>query len=169
MPAENCTPQGGVPGPWHERLPHFRLEFTPSSGEELQSEYFVDRSHAVPALEAITAVRHVVAPVLQISELRTVAADDLWLSPASGRDSVAFHFTWVADAAAVAPAVAAIERALAPFGARPHWGKVFTTAPDAVRGLYERFDDFAKLRQSLDPDGVFANALTDRYLGPTGG
>nr|WP_203598390.1 D-arabinono-1,4-lactone oxidase [Streptomyces sp. SID7909] len=164
VPAGNCTAQQGVPGPWHERLPHFRMEFTPSNGDELQSEYFVARADAVAAYEALARLRDRITPVLQISELRTVAADDLWLSPAHGRDSVAFHFTWVPDAAAVAPVAAAIEEALAPFGARPHWGKVFSTDPEVLRTLYPRYADFEALTRRYDPEGTFRNAFLDRYF-----
>ncbi|MEV5604968.1 D-arabinono-1,4-lactone oxidase [Streptomyces sp. NPDC052299] len=164
MPAGNCTAQQGVPGPWHERLPHFRMEFTPSNGDELQSEYFVARADAVAAYEALARLRDRIAPVLQVSELRTVAADDLWLSPAHGRDSVAFHFTWVPDAVAVAPVTGAIEEALAPFGARPHWGKVFSMAPEVLRTLYPRYADFEELAGRYDPEGTFRNAFLDRYF-----
>jgi xylitol oxidase len=161
----HCTPQLGEPGPWHERLPHFRLGFTPSSGEELQSEYLVGRSCAVDALNAVAALRDQVAPVLQTSEIRTVAADDLWLSPAYHRDSVALHFTWIADGAAVTPVVAAVEQALAPFDARPHWGKVFSTPPREVADRYERWADFTALSRRFDPDGVLRNDLLLDYFG----
>jgi len=159
-----CTEQGGAAGPWFERLPHFRLEFTPSAGAELQTEYMVPRSLAAQALEAVLGIARFVAPVTQVSEIRTVAADDLWLSPCEGRDTVCLHFTWVDDADAVAPAVRAVEEALAPFGARPHWGKVFTTDPGIVRSLYPRLGDFEALRDRLDPQRVMANAFVDRYL-----
>lgn len=164
MPPVHCTQQLGEPGPWHERLPHFRLGFTPSSGEELQSEYLVARGSAVDALDAVAGLRDRVAPVLQVSEIRTVAADELWMSPAYRRDSVALHFTWVADEAAVAPVVAAVESALAPFGARPHWGKVFSTPPEVVSALYERSADFVALSRRFDPEGSLRNDLLDRYL-----
>lgn len=165
MPVDHATRQLGVPGPWHERLPHFRLEFVPSAGDELQSEYFVDRVNGAAALAALADVRDVVSPVLHVSEIRTIAADALWLSEAYGRETLAFHFTWISDAAAVAPAVTAVEAALAPFAPRPHWGKVFTLPPADVRGRYERLPDFAALRARLDPAGMFGNAFTDRYLG----
>ncbi|MGW1818707.1 FAD-binding protein [Streptomyces sp. NPDC002125] len=155
--AEHCTRQQGVPGPWYARLPHFRLEFTPSNGDELQSEYFVARHDAVAAYEALDRVRDRFAPLLQIGEIRTVAGDGLWLSPAQGRDSVAFHFTWVPDTAAVTPALRAIEEALAPFAARPHWGKVFTTGPGALRELYPHYADFEGLTARFDPTGTFRN------------
>lgn len=163
-PTAHCTEQLGVPGPWHERLPHFRLEFTPSSGEELQSEYLLPRQQALPALIAIQRIHDQVAPVLQISEIRTVAADGLWLSPSYGRDSVAIHFTWIKDTAAVTPVLAAVEDQLAPFGARPHWGKLFGTSPAALRRRYERLPDFQRLRHRHDPTGKFGNDMLDRYV-----
>jgi alditol oxidase len=164
MSAANATEQLGAPGPWHERLPHFRLAFTPSSGEELQSEYLIPREAAVPAMQAVAALSDRIAPVLQISEIRTIAADDLWMSMCYQRDTVGLHFTWVKDEPAVVPVVAAIEDALAPFGARPHWGKVFTAPPETVKGLYLRWDDFRSLLGRYDPAGKFRNAFMDRYF-----
>jgi xylitol oxidase len=164
MPTANCTEQLGVPGPWHERLPHFRLEFTPSSGAELQSEFLLPRGQVLPALDALRPIADRLAAVVQVSEFRTVAADDLWLSPSYQRDSVAIHFTWVPDAAAVAPVLAAVDSRLAPFEARPHWGKLFDTSPEAVRARYERWPEFQRLRHRLDPAGKFGNELLDRYL-----
>ncbi|MDH2428147.1 D-arabinono-1,4-lactone oxidase [Sphaerisporangium sp. TRM90804] len=159
----HCTEQLGVPGPWFERLPHFRPDFTPSSGEELQSEFMVARTHAVEALRALAELQEHVAPVLQISEIRTIAADELWLSPFYRRDSVAFHFTWVKDTAAVLPVVGLVERCLAPFGPRPHWGKLFTLPPETVRASYERLPDFQALARRYDPSGKFTNAFVARY------
>lgn len=164
MSAVHCTAQMGVPGPWFERLPHFRPDFTPSSGEELQAEYMVPRRHAVEAFHALDRIRDRIAPVLQISEIRTIAADDLWLSPSQGRDTVAFHFTWIKDTSAVTPVLTAIEECLAPFGARPHWGKLFTLPADVLRTRYERLDDFAALARHYDPRGVFANEFVERYV-----
>lgn len=164
MPTENSTEQLGVPGRWYARLPHFKLEFTPSSGDELQSEYFVARAGARAALEAVATVRDVLAPVLQVSEIRSIAADEMWLSPASGRDTVALHFTWVGDTAAALPAVRAVEEVLAPLGARPHWGKVFTTPATTVRGLYPRIADAAALAAEFDPAGAFRNAFVEEFL-----
>jgi alditol oxidase len=165
MPAVNCTQQFGVPGPWHERLPHFRPEFTPSSGSEIQSEYLLPRSYAADALAALDAVRDTIAPVLQICEVRTVAADRQWLSPAYGRDTAAFHFTWVDDAQAVLPVVRRIEEVLAPFDARPHWGKVFAVPAGTLRSRYPRLGAFAALAGELDPKGTFRNAFVDEVLG----
>ena len=165
MPGDNCTEQLGVPGPWHERLPHFKANFTPSSGDELQSEYLMPRASALDALHAVDAIRNVVAPVLQVCEVRTVAADEQWLSPAYGRDSVAVHFTWIRDTAAVMPVVEQVERALDRFDARPHWGKLFSTPPHTLRTRYPRLADFAALARSLDPDGVFTNTFVGDALG----
>ncbi|OHV56941.1 FAD-binding protein [Pseudofrankia sp. BMG5.36] len=161
---EHTTRQLGVPGPWFERLPHFRLGFTPSAGDELQSEYFVPRDHAAAAIEAVYKVSGEIRGALQIGELRTVAADSLWLSPAYRRDALALHFTWLPDEDAAARAVAAVERALAPFDPRPHWGKVFVLAPGQVRAGYPRMADFARLAARHDPPGVFRNAFLDAYL-----
>jgi xylitol oxidase len=167
QPASRCTEQLGVPGPWYARLPHFRPEFAPSSGAELQSEYLVPRRHALAALAEIYAIRTRVAPVLQICEIRSVAADELWLSPSYRRDSVAIHFTWIADVGAVTPVLTAVEERLAPLSVRPHWGKLFAAGPETVRGQYERWRDFAALRRRYDPTGTFGNAFVDRYL-PSG-
>jgi xylitol oxidase len=164
MPAENCTEQLGVPGPWHERLPHFRPEFTPSSGEEIQSEFFVTRAAAGAAFEAMRGLGKQISPVLQVSEIRSIAADDLWLSPAYGRDSFALHFTWIADRAAVTPVLAAIEDALLPLGARPHWGKFFVSGPAAALATYDRAADFRRLLERRDPGGKFRNEYIERLF-----
>jgi alditol oxidase len=164
LPAANSTQQLGVPGPWHERLPHFRLDFTPSAGDELQSEYLLPQQLAAGALRAIASIGDRMAPVLRISEIRTVAADDLWLSPSYRQDSMAIHFTWINDVPAVLPVLATVEDRLAPFGARPHWGKLFTTSPAAVSRLYDRLPDFQRLLRSLDPDGKFRNKFIDTYV-----
>ena len=166
MPPDFCTQQGGVPGPWHERLPHFRPDFTPSSGEELQSEFLLPRAAAPQAIAALRGLAERIAPVLLISEIRTVAADDLWLSPAYGRASAAFHFTWVADAEAVTPVLSAVGERLMPLGARPHWGKLFTAPPDQVADLYERSADFRRLAQAHDPGGKFVNSFVGALFPP---
>jgi xylitol oxidase len=163
-PVASCTTQLGVPGPWYERLPHFRPEATPSAGDELQSEYLMPRESAADALAALATIGERIAPVLHVSEVRTVAADELWLSPSYRRDSVAIHFTWVNDPARVAPVMAAVEDRLAPYEPRPHWGKLFGDAD--LRSRYERFDDFVALACRLDPTGRFRNAWLDRVLAP---
>ena len=153
----NCTQQQGVPGPWSERLPHFRSGFVPSSGEELQSEFFVARSDAAQAIEAVRGLAREIVPLLLISELRTISGDSLWLSPHQGRDSLGLHFTWRRQPAAVEAVVARIEAALAPFNARPHWGKVFTAEAGQIAPLYPRMEAFRRLRERLDPREVFVN------------
>ena len=163
-PAEHCTPQLGVPGAWHDRLPHFRLDHTPSSGAELQSDYLVPRRHAVAALREVEALRERIAPLLLVSEVRTVGADDLWLSPGHAGPVVSIHFTWKQEPAAVAALLPALERRLLPFDARPHWGKLFTTPPAVVRALYPRLPDFRRLVERLDPEGKFRNEYLDAYV-----
>jgi alditol oxidase len=162
----NCTRQQGVPGPWSERLPHFRSGFLPSSGEELQSEFFVARSDAAAAVEAIRGLADEIVPLLLISELRTIARDSLWLSPHEGRDSFALHFTWRRRAAEVEAVVAKVEAALAPLRTRPHWGKVFTAPAEAIAPLYPRMADFLALRERLDPERTFVNGwMREKVLG----
>ncbi|MEU8570354.1 FAD-binding protein [Streptomyces pathocidini] len=165
MPPENCTQQLGVPGPWHERLPHFRAEFTPSAGEELQSEFFVPRHQARNALLALDGLRARIAPVLQISELRSIAADPYWLSPHYQRPNIAFHFTWIPDADAVRPVVRRIEEALAPWDVRPHWGKVFTLPPAALAASYPRWSAFRRLMRDSDPLSTFQNPFLEGLFG----
>jgi xylitol oxidase len=161
MSPVHCTTQLGEPGPWHERLPHFRLDFTPSAGRELQSEFMVPRTRAVEAIRAVEAVSEVLAPVVQISEVRTIAADELWLSPAYRRDSVGLHFTWIDDVAAVTPVLALVEERLEPFEPRPHWGKLFTVNPS---GRYDRRPEFRQLRLRYDPAGKFGNDFLETNL-----
>jgi alditol oxidase len=164
MSPSACTQQLGIAGPWHERLPHFRIDHTPSSGAELQSEYLVPRRHAVDALLAIHGVRDRFASQLQVSEVRTIAADALWVSTAFGRDSVAFHFTWLPDWEGVRRVLPSLEAALAPFEPRPHWGKLFRMSPAAVKSTYEKLPAFAALIERVDPTGKFRNAFVDRYI-----
>jgi alditol oxidase len=159
-----CTPQLGRPGPWSDRLPHFRMGFTPSHGEELQSEYFVPRRHAVAAIEAVRRLADRVRPLLLVSEIRTVAADRLWMSPHHGRDSAALHFTWKREQDAVQRVLAEVEAALEPFEARPHWGKLFLAGAAAIAERYERLPDFARLVERLDPRGAFRNGWLARHV-----
>lgn len=163
-PAEHSTEQLGIAGPWYERLPHFRNDFTPSSGQEIQAEYFVPRADGMAAMRAVETLREVIAPHLLISELRTIAADDLWLSPCYQQDSVALHFTWKPDWSAVEPILPQLEAKLEPFSVRPHWGKVFAMDPAIVRERYSRLGDFRALAAELDPEGRFRNPFLDRYV-----
>jgi xylitol oxidase len=164
LPAEPCTPQMGNPGPWYDRLPHFRIDEKPSSGEELQAEYFVPRRHAVAALRAVAQLHEQIAPLLMISEVRTIAADTLWMSPCYQQDCVAIHFTMIRDWPAVQKLLPLVEEQLAPFDARPHWGKMFTMAPARLQSLYAKLPDFRDLLRSYDPEGKFRNAFLDTYI-----
>jgi xylitol oxidase len=160
----NCSPQLGVPGLWSDRLPHFRMGFTPSSGQELQSEYLVPRRHAAAAIQALRGLAEVVRPVLQVSELRTVAADRLWMSPQYRQDTIAIHFTWKPEPDAVQRALVEVEAALQPMEARPHWGKLFLAGAEAIAPLYQRLPDFTVLVDRLDPRGAFGNAWFDTHV-----
>jgi xylitol oxidase len=158
------TAQLGRPGLWSDRLPHFRSGFTPSAGDELQSEYLLPRGHTVEALEAVRSLAARIRPLLMVAEIRTVAADRLWMSTATGGDAVALHFTWKPMAEQVTAVLADLEAALAPFGARPHWGKVFLAGAAEIAPLYERHADFTALVERLDPRGAFRNAWLERAV-----
>lgn len=162
--AENCTAQLGVPGDWLDRMPHFRMDFTPSKGQELQSEYIMAREHAYEALCALSEIREQIAPHLFISEVRTIAQDELWLSPSYKQDSVAFHFTWQDKWEEVQQVLPLIEAQLEPFQAKPHWGKLFTTSPEKIQSLYKKMPDFQQLLMKYDPDGKFRNDFLNRYI-----
>jgi alditol oxidase len=164
LSAENCTEQMGVPGPWFERLPHFRMGFTPSAGKELQSEYFVPRRNAVEAILAVERLRDQVGPHLLISEIRAIAADNLWMSPCYEQPCVTIHFTWKQDWAAVRKLLPMIEKELAPFKARPHWGKLFTTSPRELKAIYTRLPDFIQLSRKYDPQGKFRNEFLNTNI-----
>jgi len=157
LSAENCTEQMGVPGPWYERLPHFKMGFTPSAGKELQSEYFVPRQHAVEAILAIERLRDQITPHLLISEIRVIAADDLWMSPCYQQPCATIHFTWKQDWPAVSKLLPVIEKELRPFNARPHWGKLFSTPPAELKSIYKKLPDFIELCRTYDPQGKFRN------------
>jgi alditol oxidase len=157
LSAENCTPQMGIPGPWYERLPHFKMGFTPSSGKELQSEYFVPRHHAVEAFNAIARMGKQISPHLLISEIRAIAADNFWMSPCRNQDSVTIHFTWKPEGEAVSKLLSVIENELSPFIPRPHWGKLFSLSPRVLGSRYEKLPDFKKLVALYDPRGKFRN------------
>jgi xylitol oxidase len=162
--AENCTPQMGVPGPWHERLPHFKMGFTPSNGAELQSEYFVPREHSYAAIMAVEKLHELISPHLFITEVRSIAADEFWMSPCGHQDSTTIHFTWKPEWEAVRRLLPQIEQVLAPFHAKPHWGKLFTTAHARLAELYPRMKDFQQLLQHYDPGGKFRNAFLNRNI-----
>src|ERR1700693_570643 len=164
LSAENCTEQMGVPGPWYERLPHFRMGFTPSAGNELQAEYFVARKHAVEAILAVERIQEQVSPYLLITEIRTIAADDFWMSPCYKQNSVTLHFSLKPDFTAVRKLLPVIERELSPFEVRPHWGKLFTIAPERLRGRYAKLPAFVALSKKYDPTGKFRNDFLDKNI-----
>jgi len=164
LSAENCTEQMGVPGPWYERLPHFRMGFTPSAGKELQSEYLFPRQHAVEAILAVQRLRDQVSPYLLISEIRTIAPDDLWMSPCCQQPSVAIHFTWKQDWPNVSKVLPVIEKELAPFHPRPHWGKLFTFPPKQLHSSYGSLSAFVELSRRYDPQGKFQNEFLRTYI-----
>ena len=164
LSAENCTEQMGVVGPWYERLPHFKMGFTPSAGKELQTEYFVPRKHAVEAILAVEHLRDQITPHLMISEIRTIAADDLWMSPCYKEDCVAIHFTWKPDWPAVSALLPTIERELARYDVRPHWGKLFTIATAKLRAHYRKLPDFVQLARKFDPNGKFRNEFLNTNI-----
>ena len=164
LSADNCTEQMGMPGPWYDRLPHFRMGFTPSAGKELQTEYFVPREQAVEAMLAVERLSGQVGPHLLITEIRAIAADTLWMSPCYKQDSVTIHFTWKPDWPRVSQLLPVIEKELAPFRARPHWGKLFTFPPGRLRSLYEKSPEFVELCKKFDPQGKFRNEFLNMYI-----
>jgi xylitol oxidase len=159
-----CTEQLGVSGSWHERLSHFKLDFTPSVGEEIQTEFFVDRKDAAAAIEAVSKLGAEISPLLWITELRTIAADDLWLSGAYQRDTLAIHFTWKKDDA-IYSVIEKVETALRPFNYRPHWGKVFTADAQYLKSVYPKMGEFKALVEALDPSKKFENSFTRKVVG----
>ena len=164
LAGENCTEQLGVAGAWKDRLPHFRLDAIPASGDEIQSEYMIARRHAVAALGVLRARAAVIRPRLLISEVRTVAADDLWLSTAYGTDTVCLHFSWKPDPVEVDRVLPVVEEALAPFEPRPHWGKLFVAGSQELEARYERLPEFRRLAERLDRRGAFRNAFLERHV-----
>ena len=164
LSAENCTEQMGVPGTWYERLPHFKMGFTPSSGVELQSEYFVPRTHAVEAIFAISKLGKQIGPHLFITEIRTIDADNYWMSPCYKQPSVTIHFTWKQEWDAVQKLLPLIEKELAPFNAKPHWGKLFTMPPSHLASLYQNLPAFRQMLKEYDPTGKFRNDFLDKYI-----
>ena len=162
--ADPCTTQRSIPGPWYERLPHFPIRSIMGGEDERQTEYFVAREHAVAALLAVEALREQMTPFLKASEVRSVAADKLWLSPAYAQDCIGIHFSWFNRPAAIAQFLPVLEAQLAPFHARPHWGKIFAMAPEAVCARYERMADFQALVAAFDLHGKFSNSYVEKYL-----
>jgi xylitol oxidase len=164
LPAENCTEQMGVPGAWYERLPHFKMGFTPSSGKELQAEYFVPHQHAVEAIQAIQKMGKEIGPHLFISEIRTIDADNFWMSPCYKQPSVTIHFTWKQESEAVMKLLPVIEKELAPFNAKPHWGKLFAMSSSTLASRHQKMNDFKKEVAEYDPKEKFRNEFLEKNL-----
>jgi xylitol oxidase len=162
--AVNVTTQRGIAGPWYERMPHFKMGFKPSAGAELQSEFFIPLEMAVDAMSALQELSAMIKPVLLISEIRTIAADNFWMSPFYQQAAVAFHFTWKQEVGSVMQVLPKIEAALMPFGVRAHWGKLFTLSPDYIATRYEKLEDFKWLVQRYDPEAKFRNDYISNYL-----
>jgi xylitol oxidase len=161
---EPCTEQMAVSGPWHLRLPHFKMEFTPSAGDEIQSEFFVDRKDAPAAIAALEKIAPQINEILWVTEIRAIAADELWMSAHYQRDSIGIHFTWK-KVDAVYEMVKVVEAVLAPFNYRPHLGKVFSASPDYLKSVMPKMGEFTELVTQLDPANKFGNAFTDNLLG----
>lgn len=160
------TEQLGAAGPSSKRLTHFRSEFEPSVGDEIQSEYLVPRRHARAALRALPDFSGVFAQLAHSMEIRTVAGDDLPASPFHAGDTLAVHVTWRRDPARVAAFLPQLESALEAFDARPHWGKAFVTSPERLRQLFPRLPEVDDEARRHDPDGVFRNRWIERVVGP---
>jgi xylitol oxidase len=164
LSAENCTEQMGVPGAWYERMPHFKMGFTPSSGKELQAEYFVPRHHAMDAILAVQRLGKQIGPHLFISEIRTIDEDNLWMSPCYKQPSVTIHFTWKQDWQAVSKLLPLIEKELEPFNPKPHMGKLFTMSPSRLASRYKKMNDFKKIVGQFDPLGKFRNEFLEKNI-----
>jgi xylitol oxidase len=124
----------------------------------------VPRQHAVEAILAMERLRDLIGPHLMISEIRAIAADNLWLSPCYEQSCVTIHFTWKQDWPAVRKLLPVIEKELAPFEARPHWGKLFTTSPTKLKSLYKKIPEFVQLTTKYDPRGKFRNEFLDTNI-----
>jgi xylitol oxidase len=161
--AENVTDQLGIAGPWYERMPHFKMGFKPSAGKELQSEYFVPIEHAYEAMMAIEELHDKITPHLFISEIRTINADNFWMSPCYKRTCVALHTTWKQEDS-VMTLLPVLEEKLAPFNPVPHWGKLSAIAPSVLQSAYQKLGDFKQLINRYDPNGKFRNEFVDKML-----
>jgi alditol oxidase len=117
----------------------------------------VPANNAVDAILAIQRMGKQIGPHLFISEIRTIAADDLWMSPCYKQPSVTIHFTWKQDWPAVSKLLPVIEKELAAYNAKPHWGKLFTMSSKTLAGRYERMAHFKAIVAKYDPTQKFRN------------
>ena len=159
-----CTDQMGVPGPWCDRLPHFKVEAIGDAGNEMQAEYMVDRKDAVAGIRTLKELSEVVRPYILAAEFRSVAPDDLWLSSAYQRETICLHYATIADPGVPNEMLPVVERALEPFAPRPHWGKLFVATADELAPRYPKMGDFRALANRLDPNGKFRNEFLDRHV-----
>ena len=164
LPTDRVLTPFGRPGVWHERLPHYAFHDALATGNELQSEYFVARQNAVAAIKAVAGLKAGLAPILGLSEVRTIKADQLWLSSAYGQETVGIHFNWLKKWAGIEAFLPVLEKALAPFGARPHLGKFFAMTPAQLAAVYPRLSDFRGLVKKYDPAGKFSNRFVEKYV-----
>ncbi|CAN5875528.1 FAD-binding protein [soil metagenome] len=164
QPAGNCTEQMGVPGPWYVRMPHFKMGFTPSTGKELQAEYFVPLEQGYEAMLAVEKLHEKISPHLFISEIRTIAADDFWMSPCYRQDCVAIHTTWKQNWDTVQHLLPLVEKQLEPFSPLPHLGKLFALPAGVLQSRYEKLEAFQELARHYDPNGKFRNDFLNNYL-----
>ncbi len=158
-----CTEQMGAPGKWLYRLPHFKLDSSPASGDEVQTEYLVDRKYVKEYIEELSLIGDEIADKVYATEIRTIKADNLWLSGAYERPTVGFHFTWK-KSADIETFLPKIEQILGQNGGRPHWGKLFSTNKNQLITRYPKFSNFQQLLKKYDPDGKFRNQFIDRYF-----
>ena len=154
----------GVPGPWLERLPHFRPEVVPGPVGHLQSEYMVPRVNATEAIAKLRSIGERIERHLWTTEIRTMTADTLWLSPSYGEDRVGIHFSWRREPDAVRAITGEIEAMLLPLGARPHWGKIIHARADQLTPLYPKLSAFRELARSYDPGGKFRNNFLNVHV-----
>jgi len=154
----------GAPGPWSDRLPHFRPNAELWPPGHLQSEYMVPRAQATTAIAKLRTIGERIDHHLWATEIRSMAADSLWLSPAYGDDCVAIHFSWQRELEAVEAMTAEIEAMLLPLGGRPHWGKIMHASSDELAPLYPKLPEFRELARSYDPGGKFRNEFVDVHV-----
>ncbi|SES48940.1 D-arabinono-1,4-lactone oxidase [Actinokineospora terrae] len=132
----------------------------------VESEYAIPREALAEVLAELRArVPQLADPIMFPVEVRVAARDDIWLSTAHDRDSayIAIHQY---RGMPYRDYFALFESIAASVGGRPHWGKMHTLDAEKLRALYPRFDDFARIRSEVDPDGIFRNPYTDKVLGP---
>jgi alditol oxidase len=171
QPSARATPEAtqrlnpfGVPGPWSERLTHFRRDVMPGPPGHLQSEYMVPRTQATAAIARLRAIGDRIDRHLWATEIRSMASDALWLSPAYGDDRIGIHFSWLREPEAVELMTNEIEATLLPLGARPHWGKIMHARAEQLAPLYPKLPAFRELARSYDPQGKFRNEFLDVHV-----